>query len=625
MLRRRNEPVDISHLEQMMAASAGRAVNGQDVWHGGHVALGHQHFWITPEEQGERQPLSDAAGRWAIAFDGRLDNRREVVNQLALDSVDPGRLSDAALVMRAYARWGTSCIKHFLGAFAFAIWDVEQEHLFLARDALGARELCYFDDGALFLAGSEVAQLLAHPEAPRELNEGRIADFLAGHWHNQEETYYQHILYCPPAHCLLVSEAGLKKWRYWKLDAGQRIRYRRDEEYAEHFLDILTEAVRCRLRTIGPVGVSMSGGLDSTTLAAIAAGLMPEVSSTQERLHSFSYVFDELTALDERRYIRPMVERYQLDATYIPCDDEWTFRDLPNWPFNRGFLLSDPYARLPEAVMRAAQEKGCRLLLTGYFGDVLFTGQQFWAATMLREWRWLELLRTSFENRSNIGLRRDLVDNGIRQLVPTSLRSAYRRARPMKIQSSHPGIHPSLATLAEAREKPGEIDGVDGPLTTERKHQYHSLTLNVFSQGASAVRIRYNSHGMDLSTPYRDQRLIGFIMAIPADKLGRPRRDRELLRKATAGLLPHDVCTRQHFTVFLPLMKKGLLSNGREAVAEMFSDPIIFAKQYVNAEWLQARISRDDFWSDGNDRYFIWRCLSLEFWLKSLSLRMETV
>lgn len=182
----------------------------------------------------------------------------------------------------------------------------------------------------------------------------------------------------------------MSKSRYWDIDPQTRIRYRDDREYTDHFLDLLTDATCCRIRSIGPVGLSLSGGLDSTLLAALATGLLPESNLPQRRLKTFSYVFDELKSCDERAYIQPVVDHLGLAAASTPCDDKWALKDLARWPMERDTIWNDAYSWLVVAVAEAARSAGCRVLLSGQYGEVLFLGGHYWAAELIRAGRWRE-------------------------------------------------------------------------------------------------------------------------------------------------------------------------------------------------------------------------------------------
>jgi asparagine synthase (glutamine-hydrolysing) len=589
-----------------------RGLDGQERLVQGPIAFGHQHFWLAPEEQGEKQPLR--VGHYLLTCDVRLDNRQELSHLLGLQRKEEKQASDAQLILLSYQRWGLACLKRFLGDFAFALWDDRQKRLFLARDALGARDICYYVQNNMCLFASEVSQILAHPDIQPRINDNRVAARLAYLWDKPEETYYEDIYYLPPAHGMIVTADRLQLWRYWDIDPGREIRYPDEQEYAAAYRALLTEAVRCRLRTEGPVGLSLSGGLDSSALAAIAAPMVPEMIPGQERLYSFSYAFDELRSCDERRYIRETVARYELGAAYLPCDDKWTLKNLQTWPISRDTILADPYVLLPATLLAAAQESGIRLLLAGYFGDTLFSGGRYWALDMLRQLRLGALLRTLMENRTVIDWRQALFEDGLRQLLPKQAIRSYRRWRPRAAGPLVLGIHPDLASRTDLRQR---LAAESSPAAFSRpglSHRYRTLTLSVFSQGLAAARHWYNRHGLELAMPYYDRRLVEFVLAIPADVLGRPQQDRLLPRLALKGLVPDSILRRREQTSFVPLRNKGLLDKEKETVQRILTDPLVVKREYIDGEWLQKQKQKKLDMSPGG--IMLWTAISLELWLQ---------
>lgn len=622
VFNRNGAPVDPQEVAAMLATTPHHAQDGQACFYAGCIALAHQHFWITPEEVGEEQPLVDnnqnnqnnQGNQIAITCDARLDNREALITKLRLEPTFAQSLSDATLLLQAYRRWGVKCVEHLLGDFSFALWDSAKRHLFVARDALGARGLVYYLDREDCLIASQIKPLLAHPAVPRRLNEGKVADYLAGLWYNQEETFYQDLFYCPPGHCLLVSAEKVYQWRYWDINPDKSIRYRQKGEDAEHFLELLKEAVRCRLRTIGSVGISLSGGLDSTSIAALAAPLLAQQIGSdagRDKLLSFSYVFDKLTSCDERLWIQPLVTRYGLESSYILADEKWTLCNHKEWPISPEFIMSDAYIWLPLSVMEAAQQAGCRVLLNGHFGDVLFAGAQFWAAELLAEFNWRSLLQIVKNHRASLNLRRDFLDNGLRQLIPSRLKEAYRLLRP--IPFAHPGIHPNLVERTELQKRLRQQQGGKKFSALGQWVRYRGLTASAWSQGISAARELYHQYGLEPAMPFWDRRLIEYIMALPANQLGQPYRTKRLLREAMSDRLPELVRERVGKTSFDPLLKKGLFFKENAIVRSLLTDPQVVERRFIQAKWLQGELEKSQ---KSDNAYALWLTLSLELWLR---------
>jgi len=612
ILNRNGEEAERGIAERMLAARPERGRDGREVWQDGPVAVGHGRFVVLPEERDECQPLVD--GDVVLSADIRLDNRPELGAALGLTPEQINATSDAQLLLLSYRRWGIDCLPRLLGDFAFVLWDGARRQLFAARDALGERGLCYTLDEAHCLVASDIVHLLAHPDVVPRINDDRVASYLALVSDRATETFYRDIQYFPPGHGLTVGAEGARLWSYWSIEPDRAIRYRRDEEYAEHLLSLLTEAVRCRLRSVGPVGISLSGGLDSASLAALAAPMLPGEADGRTRLRSYSYAFEELSSCDERHYIQPLTERYGIFPTYLNCDDKWTLKDLDEWPVSPDRVLVDAFAPLPATVMRAAGEDGTRLLLAGYFGDTLSSGGQYWALDMFRHGRWGEMMRVTAANARTIRTRRTFFENGLRRLIPPRISGAYRRVRPRRPRSVAPGISEALVNRTDLRRRlsPAAEDRSRWPPGLWER--YHSLSPEQRSQGYSSVRYQYNLHGIELVQPYYDRRLIEFVLAVPAYILGLPGSDRRLHREAMKGLLPDEIRLRRSRTSFAPLYHRGVKEREWEKVRRIMAAPQVVERGYIDAEWLRGRLESG--MDDSLDSTILWRALCLELWLQ---------
>lgn len=610
VFNRGGEPVEPSVVQNMLEANPHQTYDGVKVWIEGSIALAHQHFWITPEELDEEQPVADVTGRFMITADARIDNRQELSAALKVEAGRSRRLSDATLILLAYQTWGVECPRYLLGDFAFAIWDASQQQFFVARDALGGRNIFYYLDQKHLLVASAISQFLAHPVVEPRINEGKVAEYLEGLWVNQEESFYEDIFYLPPAHAMLVSASSMRRWRYWDIDPDTQLRYKHDQDYTEHFLELFTEAVRCRLRTAYPVGIALSGGLDSTAVAAVAARVLPQTVPHQTHLKSFSYVFDELVSCDERAFVQPLIDQYNIDATYISGDDKWPLRDLPSWPMTRDFINHDPYSWLPVALMEAASHSGCRLILSGIFGDQLFLGGQYWATEMIRQRRLRPLMHTLWSSRSRFRLLGYVLRYNLHPLIPKAPKRILSGVR--RSEWHNPGLHPQLIERTCLRQR--RLAG--RPRTgwrAERWARYRSLTKSIEPQGLAVAKQQFGRYGLQRTDPFFDRRLVEYFMAVPADQLGLPGWNKVLLRRAMIGLVPEPVGKRRDKTSFVPLLEKGLLFHERNEVETLFNDPQIVRRQFVKPDWLRQELDAGGKWSENG--YFLWLFLSLELWL----------
>jgi asparagine synthase (glutamine-hydrolysing) len=261
-------PVDRSLLERMTGALAYRAPDGSAVRAEGPIGLGHA---LLRTEPGQRAGPVTLDGRCWIAADARIDARDELLPALAAAGERVGaRAGDAELILHAYRAWGTDCPRRLLGDFAFVLWDGERRRLFCARDRFGVKLLYHARAGSALVVGNTLETLLLHPGVSDRPDDLAVADFLLfGSIRDPDATSLAAVRALPPAHALTVEEGRSSVLRYWEAPLHGEIRHRRVRDYAEHFREVFGAAVADRTRE-GSAGVMMSGGRDSTAIAAAA-------------------------------------------------------------------------------------------------------------------------------------------------------------------------------------------------------------------------------------------------------------------------------------------------------------------------------------------------------------------
>ncbi len=360
-------PVEPGLLGAMADAVRHRGPDGLKVWHDGPAGLVHSHFWTTPEDVGEAQPISSSDGRYWITADARIDNRDELIPDLrragTLRSAVP---SDGEVILAAFQTWGDDCAARLVGDFAFAIWDAQSRRLFAARDVIGLRQVCYaITNDRVYFANRVGAVLCALPQQP-ELNRELIEDFLRNEYLRWiTETVYRGIHRLPPAHTLIASRNGTEIREYYRFGSQPPPRYATDSQWIDAFRRLLDEAIRCRLRSNGPVGVLM-GGLDSSSLACRAHAML-EAGADLPKVTLYSAVYDDTPGADEREYIAAVAAHCKgFEAKQIVSDALWALR--PDEAGN-GDLMDEPDIAAVRVhtltLLRAPAKDGCRVVLGG--------------------------------------------------------------------------------------------------------------------------------------------------------------------------------------------------------------------------------------------------------------------
>jgi len=363
-------PVDSRMLQRWIEFLRFRGPEGGRIWSNGPVGLVNTLLDTTGSALPVQQPYS-LDGRVWISADARIDGQKELKAKLGPEYADAlAQATDAELILHAYGKWGRRCLDNLLGDFSFAIWDEGKKRLFCARDHLGIKPFFYTDSAHCFLFGNTLDCLRFHPEVSSDLDDRAIADFLLyGMLVHLNRSAFADIRRLPPAHCLTWSpEKGLDVRRYWTLPLPDLLKYRREQDYIERFREVMRQAVDDRLRT-NRVIVSMSGGLDSTSVAAFACD-SEAVGKGFTEVHAGTGFYRRLVSDDEHRFARLAAKKLGITFHGVQMDE----------------VVNDPWigkwCRTPEptgqmAPFGAYRHISClaekfRVVLTGQGGDPAF-------------------------------------------------------------------------------------------------------------------------------------------------------------------------------------------------------------------------------------------------------------
>jgi asparagine synthase (glutamine-hydrolysing) len=531
MFHRDGAPVDLPLLRTLTEFMSYRGPDAAVVWQDGAVGLGHALLQTTWESRNDKQTAS-LEGRLWLTADARLDERAELVAQLCGFGREIDSVPDSELILRSYDQWGENCVDHLRGDFAFAIWDSRAEKLFCARDHFGIKPFYYAQLNNFFLFSNTLNCVRAHPDVSDALNDSAIADFLLfGLNYDEATTSFRGIQRLPPAHCVTVSREGLAIRRYWTPPTNGRIRYRRDEEYIEHFRTLLQAAVRDRLRT-DRVGILLSGGLDSTSLAATAKDLSVKNRGIPD-LRTYTAVYESLIPDREIDYAADVAKFLGVPNRRVAMDHLRPFL----WP-------DDPICRLPAppdnpffgALFHqfAIVAEDCRVLFSGEGNDNLMYFQMWpYVQELKRSKEWTRLLSE--------GLRylwvRPFPWRGIRSRLAASL------GKGSTVDSFPPWIAPDFAQRLNLAERWRGWSEPHMPLVPHRirPKAHASLGLphwtSMFENENAAVTRR----PVDVRYPFLDLRLVNYLLALPPYPWFF---QKSLLRNSMAGKLPESVRIR---------------------------------------------------------------------------------
>ncbi len=329
----------------------------------GNVGLGHRRLSIIDLASGH-QPMANADETIWIVFNGEIYNFPALRKELSQKGYRFQTRCDTETIIYAYEEWGDDCVSHLRGMFAFALWDQRRRRLFIGRDRLGIKPLYYFWDGSTFLFGSELKAILAFPGISRDINPQAMADYFALLYIPAPKSIFTNIVKLPAGHSLTLEEGTLQQKQYWDL-RFQPNQSLTESQWCECLVEKLREAIELRLVSEVPLGAFLSGGIDSSAVVALMAGMMTSPVKTS------SIGFDD-SRFNELPYAREMVERYRTDHNErIVRPDALEALDRLTWHYDEPFADS---SALPTYYVSQMTRQSVTVALSGDGGDENFGG-----------------------------------------------------------------------------------------------------------------------------------------------------------------------------------------------------------------------------------------------------------
>jgi asparagine synthase (glutamine-hydrolysing) len=576
------------------------------------AVIGYRAFHISAKDwESKCQPILWTGGL-VLAWDGRLDNRRDLEQELAEirdpDSANPTCTCDAHLVMRAFVRWGTEFVGHLIGDFALSLWDSRQSTLYLARDAFGIRPLYMLLDGQEAWWSSDIGFLLAVGDKKFQLDEHYVAGYFT-FTEDPHRTPYVGINSVTPGTLAIVRAGRSSQQRFWHPEPKQTILYRTDREYEDHFQMLFADSLRCRLRAKGAVMAELSGGLDSSAIVCMADRLIRAGQVEARRLETVSFLYDESSTADETPFMEKVLHATGVSNHRIV--DAGIFAPIRDG--NR-YCVPNPHRTFLDTFLkteRCMQAAGARVLLTGTCGDHLFMHRQAYypiLAELLSRGKLLNVhgLATWISRANKVSYLETLWLGAIWPWLPLS----WRVASSPGIMKLPDWIAPGFAQRTHISER-GLLREPARSIRNPCLGQRISLIHDAISASSSA---RYREHlSVEASMPYLHLPLVQFMLEVPANQLLRIGEDRSIQRRSMTGILPEAIRIRRTKRGPAESLLRGIRQQWPRLVA-CCRNPIIAQMGIVNRAGFQGALERARF---GYSREVgtLFRALSFEMWL----------
>jgi asparagine synthase (glutamine-hydrolysing) len=535
-------PVEIIH-NQNRLPSIGRPT----------VGLGSRRLAILDVSSLGNQPMVIEDGDFCVAFNGEIYNYKEIRGELETLGYRFRTGSDTEVLLRSYQQWGEECLQRFNGMWSFALWDRKRQRLFCSRDRFGVKPFYYAVQGSCFFFSSEIKQILLASALPRIANPQAVYRFLEwGLMDYSADTFFEGIFQLPPAHFLtldLSEPIAPSIRRYWELDVDPEREISVDaaiEEFGARFAD----AVRLRLRSDVPVGVCLSGGLDSSAILSQATILAP-----QTQLQTFSACFED-KAFDEREYVSAMVSATGCigHTTFPNADAFW--KKVESVLYHQDEPIGSTGSFAQWCVMEDARNHGVPVVLGGQGGDEILCGYQKYRYFYL-----LQLLR-----KGNPRVIRESVlsiKNGTKFYWTLDSAARYFPSIVSRQFCSVDRLCNSVFHAEFARTVPGIGAGPSIPERQKTDLTYSSIPALVHSEDRNSM-----AHSVESRLPFLDYKLAEFAVNCPTSLKLRDGWSKWILRQALKGTLPEKVRLRRTKLGFNPpeceWMLQGLQNGHRD-------------------------------------------------------------
>lgn len=533
-----------------------RGPDGSGLWidPAGEVGLGHRRLAIIDLDQRASQPMMIADGRFVVSFNGEIYNHGEVRRELEAAGVHDWRTtSDTEVLLLAFRHWGIACLEKFRGMFAFALWDAGEKRLWLVRDRIGVKPLYYgVRDGALRFA-SEIKGLLADPHQPREMDETALFHFLSLMTAPAPQTMFRGINKLPGG-CWLKAEVGreIEIGRYWDAwDEAALVGRHSEDEFVERLREELEVAVRYRGVSDVPVGVFLSGGIDSSTNAALFA----KSQTSRPKTFTVGYAGDNPSYPNEFRFARLMAERIGSDHHEGHLTVEGLIEAMPRLIHFQDEPIADPVCFPVLSVSKLAREQGVIVAQVGEGADELFAGYAGWH-------RLLHLNRIvdkfGMAGAAAAGLGLNLAGKGEGQLAEALRRkqggeaffwsgaeifagSRKQRLLSRRMKAAFKG-RSSAEAVSEIQTRFNEKALEKSPL-----NWMTYVDLNLRLPELLLMRVDKMSMGVSLECrePFLDHKLVGLALAMPSAMKLKGGTPKYMLKRAVRGLIPDVLIDRK--------------------------------------------------------------------------------
>jgi asparagine synthase (glutamine-hydrolysing) len=608
-----NKQVSVTEeqIKRMTDAMCHRGPDSEGFYVDGPLALGHRRLSIIDLSDAANQPFIDNSGRYAIIFNGEIYNYAEI--KPLISEYQFRTNGDTEVILAGYIKWGAGCLKYLRGMFTIAIWDKEEQSLFIARDRLGVKPLYYHDGNNQFVFASELRAILTITGAERKLNHSAISEYFRYQSIGYPYSPVEGIEQVQAGMWMKVKNGQMSRETYWDpVTSRCDFHFTEKKEVERKVKELMLQSVKRRLVSDVPVGAFLSGGIDSSAVV----GLMVEAGDPSPK--TFTISFDE-QEFDESRYAEIIAKKFQTDHTNIRLKPEVLLEELSHALDAMDVPTGDGINTY--VVSKAIHEQGIRVALSGVGGDELFAGYPIFSSYVrMQQQRWIwkspQILRHMAGGLLGKGAKKDR----IRQMM--GLESPA-------IENTYPVLRQLLSpqTLHELTALNGSGGQTLSRQLIEKRKELASLPY--YSQVTTADYLGYTqqtllkdtdqmsmAHSLEIREPFFDQDLVEFIISVP-DHFKTPVYPKSLLVESLKPLLPDEIVHRKKQGFVFP-WKEWLKNDLRDFCEKHIRQ--IGQREFIHGAELK-RTWEQFLRGDPNIRWQeMWLFVVLDYWMEKNSV-----
>jgi asparagine synthase (glutamine-hydrolysing) len=617
----RLHPDDRDRVTRMRDVIAHRGPDDSGGFVDGQAALGHRRLSIVDLAAGHQPLANEDESAW-IVFNGEIYNHQSLREVLESAGHRYKTRSDTETILHAYEQWGDESVQRLRGMFAFAIWDVGRRRLLLVRDRLGVKPLYWAMVGERLIFGSEIKTILESGLIRAEANEQALPELLGTRYLSGTETLFKGINRLQPGHLLVFEKGAISIRQYWDIPAGQpseELARLTDEQIVRRFRELLEESVRIRLMADVPLGMFLSGGLDSSAIAVLMAGMI------DRPLQTFSVAFKQ-RAFSELDYARQVAQAIKADAHEIVIDDHDFFGALPRLIWHEDEPIAHP-SSIPLYFVSALAREHVKVVLTGEGSDELLAGYGKYPRALanwragaayalvpgpVRRWVANQIVPSvpggvgRYAARSFLGMPR----------TPEAMFFDNFAAIGLKRQGAL--LSPAFGQLATPERAYGPsrqyFDAPDGRSTILDRMLYADMKTYLVELLMKQDQMSMAA-SIESRVPFLDHRLVEFASGLPARMKLRGLKTKWILREAVRSVLPPEILTRKKMGFPVPF---GVWMRGpwQDVARDVLLDPRSRQRGIIDPRAVERLISAHAAGTaDGADA--IWSLLNLELWYRT--------